>query len=69
MKQTPEQQRALLINTIINTLNSAIKDKNAELCQHNLHQNQVPLHGFDMLLKLAVLTDSELLTIAKASGL
>lgn len=64
-----DQHKSILINAIINTLNEQIKRENKSLCEQNLYSQQKPLHGGDMLFKLAFLTDAELKKIASACGL
>jgi len=61
--------RKTIINSIIRALNDVIKKKNAELCRHNLHDQQTPLHGFDMFFKLANISDRKLKKIAAECGI
>jgi len=61
--------RAILINSIISIMNGPIKEKNKRLCEANLYDQQIPLHGANMFFKLAFLTDEQLNEIAKACGL
>ena len=61
--------RAALINNIINTLNTPIKEKNKEFCEHNLHYKQIPLYGFDMIIKFGFMDDNDLLKVSKATGI
>ena len=61
--------KATLINNIINVLNSQIKAKNKELCNHNLHEKQTPLHGSDMFIKFSFMDDKDLLKVSEAVGI
>ena len=64
------QQKGIIINGIINTLNEQLKKKNQELVKKtNSYILQEPLHGADMFFKLAFLEDEEIKEIAKACGL
>lgn len=63
------EQKGCIAKGIINNLNEALKKQNKNLCEQNLFQDQKPLHGFDMLIKLVNLPDAELNRIAKAAGI
>lgn len=65
---TPEQ-KSLTIRGIIYILNEHLKQKNERLCQQNLYDEQIPLHGDEMFLKLAFMSDQEIVTIANKCGL
>ena len=61
--------KAIFINQIINVLNERIIKENKELCSNNLHSQQKPIHGSDMWITLAFMSDKEIKEIAKACGI
>ncbi len=62
------EQKGSIAKGIISNLNEALRKQNKKLCEQNLFQEQKPLHGFEMLIKLVNLPDAELNKIAKAAG-
>ena len=67
IKMTKEQ-KSVIAGSIVNLLNEQVKKKNKKLCEENMHEKQTPLHGFEMLLNLTIISDSELNEIAKCAG-
>ena len=61
--------KGLLINAIILRLNEQIIESNKKLCAENLHSEQAPLHGGDLFLKLALLSEPDIQEIARAAGI
>ena len=64
-----QKHKGILINHIINILNERIIKENKELCSNNLHSQQKPIHGSDMWITLAFMSDKEIKEIAKACGI
>lgn len=64
-----KSNKGIYIQHIINTLNDKIKADNKILCGENRCIEQKPLHGGDMFLKLAFMSDENIDKIVKAAGL
>jgi hypothetical protein len=62
------QDKGIIANAVIINLNEAVKAKNKKLCSENLHDQQIPLHGFSMLMDLMSMDDTEFNRIAKLAG-
>ena len=62
-------QKGILANGIIIVLNEHLEKENKRLCALNLHSEQKPLHGADMLFRLAYMEEAELNKVASACGL